>query len=123
MDWIFSHLQIVVFVAIAAASVLQKLKRTNAQQQAREVMETDRSEQTRRVQEEIRRKIAARTGRVPARGAQPTQPPVMMSDESPEQRAGVFEELTRQMAEAKKFAEARTRAAYEQQAQQQIAAE
>ncbi|HTB79859.1 MAG TPA: hypothetical protein VK717_03130 [Opitutaceae bacterium] len=113
-------------IAIAVASLLQKLKKVNTQQQAREVMDADADapERTRRVQEEIRRKIAERTGRAQTDARPRPQPPVIARGGPPaEQRRNIFQELARQMAEAKKVAEARARAASEQQAQSHAQAE
>jgi hypothetical protein len=118
MKWLFDNPQIFVVIAIAVASLLQKLKKVNVQQEAREVMDADSSERTRRVQEEIRRKIAERTGRTPAQARPMPQPPVIARGEPPAgQRRNIFQELARQMAEAKRIAEVRARAANEQQVQ------
>jgi hypothetical protein len=119
MDWILNHLFIVVFVAIGVANMLAKAKRAGAQQRtsqpASRSLDADTAERTRRVQEEIRRKIAERAGRLPM------TPPVM----SPSPSAGsppqnIFQELARQMAETKRIAELqqRAQAAAEAEAQQ-----
>lgn len=121
MDWLFDHLGIFVFVAIIIASLLQKLKKAAAQPPPRNVIDADTSERTRRLQEEIRRKIAERTGRTSA-GPRPAAPPPLPAEE--QRTPGIFEELARQMAEARKNAEARTRARTdEQEARQRAAAE
>jgi len=124
MKWLFDNPQIFVVIAIAVASLLQKLKKVNVQQQAREVMDADSSERTRRVQEEIRRKIAERTSRAQPEARPMPQPPVIAGGEpSAGQRRNIFQELARQMAEAKRIAEIRARAANEQQLQQRAQAE
>ncbi len=124
MKWLFDNPQIFVVIAIAVASLLQKLRKVNVQQQAREVMDADSSERTRRVQEEIRRKIAERTGRAQPEARPMPQPPVMARREPPtEPRRNIFQELARQMAEAKRIAEVRAQAANEQQVRQRVQAE
>jgi hypothetical protein len=121
MDWILNHLFIVVFVAIAVANMLAKAKKAGAQQRpsqpARSSLDPDTAERTRRVQEEIRRKIAERSGRLPA------SPPITSSSPSAGPPArNIFQELARQMAEAKRIAEMQQRAqsADEAQAQQRM---
>jgi hypothetical protein len=120
MDWIINHLFIVVFVAIGVANMLAKAKRAGAQprppQPARSSLDPDMAERTRRVQEEIRRKIAERAGRLPV------APPIVSTSPSAGPPArNIFQELARQMAEAKRTAEMSERAqAAEAQAQQRI---
>jgi cytoskeletal protein RodZ len=117
MDWIINHLFIFVFVAIGVANMLAKAKRAGAQQRppkpARSSLDPDTTERTRRVQEEIRRKIAERAGRPPIVSPPPSAGP-------PPQN--IFQELARQMAEAKRTAEMseRAQAAAEAQAQQGV---
>jgi hypothetical protein len=121
MDWILNHLFIVVFVAIGVANMLAKAKKAGAQQRpsqpARSSVDPDTAERTRRVQEEIRRKIAERSGRLPA-----SPPPMDSSPSAGPPAWNIFQELARQMAEAKKIAEmqGRARAAAEAQAQQRM---
>ena len=121
MDWILNHLFIVVFVAIGVANMLAKAKKAGAQQRtsqpARGAVDADTTERTRRVQEEIRRKIAERTGRLPA-----SPPPMDSSPSAGPPARNIFQELARQMAEAKKIAEiqGRARAAAEAQAQERM---
>jgi hypothetical protein len=121
MDWILNHLFIVVFVAIGVANMLAKAKKAGAQQRpsqpARGAVDADTTERTRRVQEEIRRKIAERTGRMPM-----SPPTVSPSPPAEPPARNIFQELARQMAEAKKIAEMQQRgqAAAEAQAQQRM---
>jgi hypothetical protein len=121
MDWILNHLLVLFIVAAAVANMIQKAKRAGAQQSARRTLDPDTTERTRRVQEEIRRKIAERAGRLPM------SPPIV----SPSPSAGpsaappsrnIFQELAWQMAEAKRLAEmqGRAQAAAEAQAQQRV---
>ncbi|HXC02541.1 MAG TPA: hypothetical protein VNU49_07790 [Opitutaceae bacterium] len=120
MDWILNHLFIVVFVAIGVANMLAKAKKAGARQRpsqpARSSLDPDTTERTRRVQEEIRRKIAERAGRLPV------SPPTPAGPSSPPPRQNIFQELARQMAETKRVAEmqARAQADAEAQAQQRI---
>jgi hypothetical protein len=117
MDWILNHLFIVVFVAIGVANMLAKAKRAGTQQPARRTIDPGTTERTRRVQEEIRRKIAERTGRLPM-----TPPTVSPSPSAEPPARNIFQELARQMAEAKRIAELQQRgqAAAEAQAQQRM---
>jgi type IV secretory pathway VirB10-like protein len=121
MDWILNHVFVLFVVAAAVANMLAKMKKAGAQQRppqpARSSVDPDTAERTRRVQEEIRRKIAERSGRLPA------SPPIT----SPSPSAGpparnIFQELARQMAEAKRTAEMqqRAQAAAEARAQQRM---
>lgn len=71
MDWIFSHLQIFIAVAGAVAYFLKQQKDATTREPEEESdaskgSMTEDTERTRRIQEEIRRKIAERRG-----GAQP----------------------------------------------------
>jgi|HubBroStandDraft_6_1064221.scaffolds.fasta_scaffold259068_2 hypothetical protein len=119
MDWLLNHLFVLFIVAAAVANMVQKARRAGTQQQARGVPDAGAAERTRRVQEEIRRKIAARTGRAPGEAQSAAQPPAV--GPSPPSR-NIFQELARQMAEAKKMAEARERerAGAEVRAQQRV---
>jgi hypothetical protein len=122
MDWLLNHIFVVVFVAIAVANVLQQAKKAGARQSTPQPapgsIDPDTTERTRRVQEEIRRKIAERAGRLPA-----SPPPMTLSPpagpSSPSPSRNIFQDLARQMAEANKRAEmqARAQAAAEAQAQ------
>ncbi|HZP59851.1 MAG TPA: hypothetical protein VFB27_05960 [Opitutaceae bacterium] len=109
MDWLFKNLGVFIFIAIAVASMLSKLRKAATQSQARKALEpvrtgdSEAASRTRQIQEEIRRKIAQRAGRVPTAAVPPVmarpaaQPPAL-----PPQN--IFEELKRQMARAEKFA-------------------
>jgi hypothetical protein len=103
MDWLLNHLFVMLIVAGAVANMVQRAKRAGTQQEARKVIDTDATERTRRVQEEIRRKIAERAGRMPV-----SPLPAVGPSSAPPSR-NIFQELARQMAEAKKQAEARER--------------
>jgi hypothetical protein len=121
MDWILNHLFIVVFVAIGVANMLAKAKKAGAQQRtsqpAPRTLDPGTAERTRRVQEEIRRKIAERSGRLPM-----PPPTVAPSPSAGPPARNIFQELARQMAEAKRIAEMqqRAQAAAEAQAQQRM---
>ena len=120
MDWILNHLFIVVFVAIGVANMLAKAKKAGAQQRPSQPapgsLDRDTTERTRRVQEEIRRKIAERSGRLPA-----SPPPMDSSPSAGPPPQNIFQELARQMAEAKRIAELQQRAqAAEAQSQQRM---
>ena len=67
MDWVFDHLQILFLVAIAVVAILQRLKKTVAGEGApRPASATPAEEErTRRIQEEIRRRIMERRGLAP----------------------------------------------------------
>jgi hypothetical protein len=120
MKWLFDNPQVFIVIAIAAVSLLRRLKRTNTPQPGRAVTDADASDRTRRVQEEIRRKIAERTARAPAEARAVPQPPVIARAG---QKPNIFKEFARQMAEAGKIAEARARVSIEQRAQQSALAE
>ncbi|ACB74949.1 hypothetical protein [Opitutus terrae] len=68
MNWILEHFQIVVALVAALAYYLTKAKRSDGEEPEREVdrrpseAEREQAERTRRIQEEIRRKIAERRG-------------------------------------------------------------
>jgi hypothetical protein len=121
MDWLLKNPIVLVFIAMAVANLLQKARRAGTQKQAREVLDADAAERTRRVQKEIRRKVAERTGRTPGE-TQPTAWPPAVEPSSPQRRPNIFQELARQMAEAKNLAEARERerAGAEARAQQRV---
>jgi hypothetical protein len=66
MNWIFDHLQVVIFIAVAVAGAVQKLREPSAPRPGSlrpSAADPGLEERTRRVQEEIRRKIAERRGR------------------------------------------------------------
>jgi hypothetical protein len=106
MDWLLNHVFVLFIVAAAVANVVQKAKRAGTQQQARKALDPDATERTRRVQEEIRRKIAERSGRALSETQSVAPPPVVRPSAAPPAR-NIFQELARQMAEAKKLAEMR----------------
>ena len=68
MDWVLNNLQILFLVAIAVVAILQRLKKAPEEEEAgRTAPATAEEEQrTRRIQEEIRRRIMERRGLVPA---------------------------------------------------------
>jgi hypothetical protein len=68
MDWLLNHPQVLVAVAIAVVAILQKLKQARPQETAGEAPARDgqEAERTRRIQEEIRRRIVERRGLMPA---------------------------------------------------------
>ncbi|MGA3008310.1 MAG: hypothetical protein ABSE59_10515 [Opitutaceae bacterium] len=110
MDWLLNHPLILLFAAVAVANVVQKLKRANLPvpppPQKRPAADADAAERTRRVQAEIRRKIAERAA---GTSVEPPALPTSSSAEpsSPARRPGLFQELARQMAEAQRLAEKR----------------
>jgi len=67
MDWVFEHLQVVILVAVAIAAALQKLKqsRTLTGAELPPAADDNEAERTRRIQEEIRRRILERRGQAP----------------------------------------------------------
>jgi hypothetical protein len=64
MDWVLDHLQVLFVIAVAVVAVLQKLKRTRSREAADEppAVDPEQAERTRRIQEEIRRRIMERRG-------------------------------------------------------------
>jgi hypothetical protein len=68
MDWILEHLQVLFVVAIAIVAVLQKLKlvRPGENPPGAPPAGPEDAERTRRIQEEIRRRIMERRGLMPA---------------------------------------------------------
>lgn len=68
MDWLLNHPQVLVAVAIAVVAILQKFKQARTQETAGEAPAKDgqEAERTRRIQEEIRRRIMERRGLMPA---------------------------------------------------------
>ena len=67
MDWILEHLQVLFAIAIAVVAILQKLKQTHSGEEPPEAPPPDSAdaERTRRIQEEIRRRIMERRGLTP----------------------------------------------------------
>jgi hypothetical protein len=123
MDWILNHLFVLFIVAAAVANMVQKARRAGTQQQARRVLDPGAEERTRRVQDEIRRKIVERAGQMPASPPPLPSPPAAGPSAATPSR-NIFQELAQQMAEAKKLAEMRERAqaAAEAQSQQRVVA-
>ncbi len=68
MDWILEHLQVLFAVAIAVVAILQKLKRARSGEEPPGAApeNPEAAERTRRIQEEIRRRIMERRGLLPA---------------------------------------------------------
>jgi hypothetical protein len=68
MEWVLDHIQIVFLVAIAVAGILQRLKKAPQGDEARRTAPAtaQEEERTRRIQEEIRRRIMERRGLAPA---------------------------------------------------------
>jgi hypothetical protein len=68
MEWIFEHLQALFFIAIAVVAILQRLKKSGQEESTpRSQVAPEEEERTRRIQEEIRRRIMERRGPAPAR--------------------------------------------------------
>jgi hypothetical protein len=76
MDWVLEHLQIIILAAVAVAAALQKFKQSRAQAGAEPppAADQDEAERTRRIQEEIRRRILERRGLAPV-------PPALTEEE------------------------------------------
>ncbi|MDD2764593.1 MAG: hypothetical protein PHE83_11525 [Opitutaceae bacterium] len=73
MEWILDHVQVLFAIAIAVVAILQKLRRSRAEGTTDEAPAVDpqEAERTRRIQEEIRRRIMERRGLAPAAPAPP----------------------------------------------------
>jgi hypothetical protein len=93
MDWIFSHLWIVVAIAGVLVRVLQaasaKSRRSGDQPpeppKEYEFKDAELAERTRKIREEIRRKIEERRGRpAPPVSAEPDRPRISPAERSPE---------------------------------------
>jgi len=67
MDWVLDHLQVLILVAAAAFAILQKIKGVRAPGASTPPAAEDpeQAERTRRIQEEIRRRIMERRGQPP----------------------------------------------------------
>ena len=98
MDWLLNHPQALVAVAIAVVAILQKFKQARTQETAGEAPARDgqEAERTRRIQEEIRRRIMERRGLMPAPPAAPDS--VEEAPEFPEPPP-MFEEVRPVMVE------------------------
>ena len=68
MEWVLDHLQILFLVAIAVMAILQRLKKAAGNAESGPAAQVDPEEEarTRRIQEEIRRRIMERRGLAPA---------------------------------------------------------
>jgi hypothetical protein len=69
MEWALDHLQVLIFVAIAVAAVFQRLKKANdgaGAGPAAAPADPEEEARTRRIQEEIRRRIMERRGLAPS---------------------------------------------------------
>lgn len=79
MDWILAHLQVLFAVAIAVVAILQKLKAPRPGEEPPGTPEGNPAdaERTRRIQEEIRRRIMER------RGLLPVAPPREVAEAAP----------------------------------------
>ncbi len=79
MDWVLDHLQVLFVIAVAVVAVLQKLKQARFGEAAGGPPAVDpaQAERTRRIQEEIRRRIMER------RGLSPTPRPEPEAEEEP----------------------------------------
>lgn len=67
MDWILEHLQVLIVIAAAVFAILQKFKivRTPGTNAPPAAEDPEQAERTRRIQEEIRRRIMERRGQPP----------------------------------------------------------
>jgi len=80
MDWVLEHLQVLFLIAVAVVAILQKLKTAGSTGAGRTPsgMDPEQAERTRRIQEEIRRRIMERRGATPvppAEAGPADQPP------------------------------------------------
>lgn len=73
MDWVLEHLQVLFLIAVAVVAILQKLKTPGSTGAGRAPpgMDPEQAERTRRIQEEIRRRIMERRGLTPAAAPEP----------------------------------------------------
>ena len=79
MDWLLNHPQVLFLIVIAVVAMLQKLKQAHTRDAAGPASAADQedAERTRRIQEEIRRRIRER------RALAPTGPPPVSEAEEP----------------------------------------
>ncbi len=140
MDWILSHLQVVIAVAAAIAYWFNQQKTAVREDKDSAAPESNPFEQvsneggederTRRVQHEIRRKIAERRGIAPQPSAaprpavQPVAPPyVAPRPVAREMTGGLRERLEAKLAEARARTEAAAREARRQREEEERALE
>jgi hypothetical protein len=140
MDWILSHLQVVIAVAAAIAYWFNQQKTAAREDKDKTAPESNPFEQasteggdderTRRVQEEIRRKIAERRGTAPQPPAaprptgQPVAPPyVAPRPVAREMMGGLRERLEAKLAEARAKSEAAAQEARRQREEEERALE
>jgi len=73
MDWILEHLQVLIVIAAAVFAILQKFKivRTPGTKVPTAEEDPEQVERTRRIQEEIRRRILERRGTAPGAPSEP----------------------------------------------------
>jgi hypothetical protein len=81
MEWVLNNLQILFLVAIAVVAIMQRLKKATGEADSRPAAPADPDEEarTRRIQEEIRRRIMERRGLVPAGAPAAENAPVPMA--------------------------------------------
>jgi hypothetical protein len=120
MDWILSHLQVVIAVAGAVAYFLKQQKDAAGREQEKDASAptgsmTEDTERTRRIQEEIRRKIAERRGEKPTlvsttTSARPLASPVLAPRPVASSGGGLREKLETKLAQAQARERARVAA-------------
>ena len=68
MDWLLNHLQVLFLIAVAVMAVLQRVKKATERGGSRQPVPAapGEEERTRRIQEDIRRRIMERRGLAPA---------------------------------------------------------
>ena len=130
MDWIFNHLQIVLAVAAALAYWVNQMKEKGAGGKDGDPVErpidaaqaeSENLERTRRIQEEIRRKIAERRGTAappplpPAHAERPLAPPLVAPRPVAGSMGGLRERLEAKLAEMQARETARAAAQARQQ--------
>lgn len=84
MNWILEHIQIVVAIVAAIAFGLKRARQNADDDEPSSPSQSDEAERTRRIQEEIRRKIAERRGQSVQPSAAPVAPrPVVATPRLP----------------------------------------
>jgi hypothetical protein len=115
MDWVFNHLQVIIAIAGAIGWLLSQKKQAQARDEAprpaeeRGFEDPELAERTRRIREEIQRKIEQRakgyaTEQPKVPGAEPAAPPpivqeVVIARSVPEMRRGMSQAEARRQAE------------------------